>query len=583
MEEFASGMPGPSGGDSTDRVSQFETALEQRVGSDRYRVWFTLTSRTVWEPADGDRAPVLRVVVGSPFAAERIRSRYLREIRAAAATVDPAAHVRVDAIPATARQVDLPLVEGDGDETSRPASTVHPQEAGTPRSQGCNSRRNTNTRRNTHAHRNTNARGGLQTIASAAKDSIRQRGRPSQTPSLFDVPGGDSTPNHAETKHRAEAESHAETKHRAEAKSHAKANRHAEAPHQAAAQPGTTRPSIETFLTGDSNALAVTAAKMVLDQPFSSPPVYFSGPSGVGKTHLLQSIGDQLRRRHRLRNVMLMTGEDFTNQFVDMVQKRAMTNFRARCREVDALLVDDVHCLAGKTATIREFLYTIGEVAAAGKPLVFTASCSPHELDGIGTELAGRLTAGLVCPLGPLDPQVRRKLLIQNLKRRRPLPIDEAVIDELQPSLSPDGRTLSGLANGIELLQRMHGRSPTVDEIRSQFGHLLGGGVARINLRSIEQAVCDTFGLESDSLRRGGQTRRVTQPRMLAMYLSRQKTSSAFSEIAKHYGVRSHSTAMAAQRNVEKWISSGQMIGRGAAAISIRDAIEQVERILQTG
>ena len=104
-----------------------------------------------------------------------------------------------------------------------------------------------------------------------------------------------------------------------------------------------------------------------------------------------------------------------------------------------------------------------------------------------------------------------------------------------------------------------------------------------VTLSAIERAVCQAFELEDRALREGGQTRSITEPRMLAMYLSRQLTSSAFSEIARHYGGKSHTTALAANRKVETWLSSGRAIGRGRGTMSARQAIERVENILRAG
>lgn len=337
---------------------------------------------------------------------------------------------------------------------------------------------------------------------------------------------------------------------------------------------------METFITGACNTLAHTAAMMVCNDPESGALVYLSGPSGVGKSHLLSATADHLRRRYRYRGVIQMSAEQFTNEFVAVVGKTGITDFRTRYRDVDALLIDDVHFFAKKKATIRELIHTIGEIQRSGKLIVFAGNASPHDVDGFTSELAGRLSSGLVCSMATLDSETRKRLLLKWISTRCTLAIDEKTVDQINDAMVGDGRAISGVVNVINLMQRMNHRTPTFSEIRQNCGHLLRGAGGDITLSTIEVAVADAFGLEDGALRSGSQTRRVAQPRMLAMYLSRQKTSSAYTEIAKHFNVKSHSTAMAAEKNVGTWLDKESLIGRGAAAVPAAEAIARVERLL---
>ena len=127
----------------------------------------------------------------------------------------------------------------------------------------------------------------------------------------------------------------------------------------------------------------------------------------------------------------------------------------------------------------------------------------------------------------------------------------------------------------------MHGRVPTIDEVRCLAGNILRSSRPVTSLAVIEAAVCDAFQLPLETLRGGAQTRSITEPRMLAMYLSRQLTSSAYAEIARHFGGKSHSTAIAAEKNVKRWLNDGKSIGRGHAAMSTREALNRVENLLR--
>jgi len=298
---------------------------------------------------------------------------------------------------------------------------------------------------------------------------------------------------------------------------------------------------------------------------------------------MMSAIAEQLRRRHRMRRVMHLSAEQFTNDFISSVGNSGITAFRRRYREVDALLIDDVQFLGAKKATLREMLYTVETLASEGRALVFSGLRSPTEIDGLSQELAGRMAAGLVCSIQPLDKETRETLLRRLLKERCPLEVTDTMIQRINATIRGDDRVISGVVNVINTLQRMYGRLPTMDELQQFAGDLLRSASPAATLSVIESAVCQAFQLTPDTLRGGSQTRAVTEPRMLAMYLSRQLTSSAYSEIARHFGGKSHSTAISAEKNVKNWLEKGKAIGRGQAAIPTREAIERIEGMLRTG
>jgi chromosomal replication initiator protein len=215
--------------------------------------------------------------------------------------------------------------------------------------------------------------------------------------------------------------------------------------------------------------------------------------------------------------------------------------------------------------------------------MIFSGSQTPNDTPGLSSELAGRLSAGLVCNMQAMDTCVRETLLRRLIDERCEFAWPEAVIQEVSAVIAGDGRTVSGVVNLVATLQRMYKRMPTLDEIRQFGGDLLRSASRSVNLPMIERAVCEAFHLETGQLRTHIQTRSISEPRMLAMYLSRQLTSSAFAEISRHFGGRSHSTAIMASKRVEQWLESGKTIGRGIGAMSARDALNRIENILRAG
>lgn len=322
---------------------------------------------------------------------------------------------------------------------------------------------------------------------------------------------------------------------------------------------------------------------MAIENPGMASPLVLWGPPGSGKTHLLCAVAQKLRGLHRMRRVVYLSAEEFTNDFIKALNGNCLPAFRSRFRDADALLIDDIQFFVEKKATIRELHHTIEMLAESGKPLVFAGTKAPTEINGLGGELSGRLASGLVCQVDSLDDQTRTQLLSRYSTDRCLIPWPTETLDEIAGLADGDGRLLSGIVNLVALLQRMYGQMPSMDQIRQHGGHLLRRAGVPITLSAIERAVERVFQLDSHSLQSGSQTKSVTEPRMLAMYLSREMTSSAFSEIGGHFGGRSHSTAILANQRVRQWLDAGRSIGRGKAAMSTDEAIRRIESMLKTG
>lgn len=337
------------------------------------------------------------------------------------------------------------------------------------------------------------------------------------------------------------------------------------------------------FVCGTSNTLAQTAATLLANEPVGAAPLCFWGATGTGKTHLLSAIRHELRSRHRLGRVLLMSAEEFTNDFLSCVRGTGLPAFRKRYRDVDALLIDNVQFLGGKNATVREMLYTIDTILQRHRPLVMAADRPPLEIPGLSADLAGRMSSGLVCGINPLDLELRRSLLRIQAQHSY-LPWDEETIELIAQRIPGDGRAVQGIVQMVSMLQRMYRRMPTLDEIAAHAGESLQSGPKAVALADVEKAICTAFGLTSAELRSNSKARNISDPRILAMYLSRQHTTAAFAEIGRYYGDRNHSTVIAAHRRAEDWIKSGKAVGgRGRKNLLVQDAIAAVENLLRIG
>lgn len=545
--------------ETQEAIGRFTDALRQRIGTDRFRLWFTHGIRFALETSDDSDAIVLEV--SGPFAADRIAKNFTSDLRASAiAALDDHGRFRLELAQATAQPDLLESFGGSGETESDETESVatKPATKSAAKSARANRSKSAQAARGRATKRNTNQLSSLlsqSTLGQESADGVHWNGSASK--------GGKSIMPGSKVDSGRESDT-------------------AALPPLPESFPTGGR-TLDSFLSGPCNEFAFSAATMAISTPEVATPLFLHGPTGTGKSHLLYAIAEEFRRRRRMRRVVLLTAEQFTNDFIGSVNTTGLPAFRRRYREVDALLIDDVHFLAAKTATLREALYTVESLTAAGKPLVFTANLPPADIRGLTGEVAGRMASGLVCPLTTLDPATRCQLLQRLVKTRCVLDCDDELLREVSEAVGGDARAVTGVANLIGMLQRMYRREPTIDEVRRFGGDLLRNTRSAPSLRSIEKAVCEAFGIEGDGLRGKAQTKRVSEPRTLAMYLARQHTGSAFTEIAQHFGRRSHSGAIAAQQKVETWLSSGKPIGGGDAAMSAKEAIARVEARLRVG
>jgi chromosomal replication initiator protein len=317
----------------------------------------------------------------------------------------------------------------------------------------------------------------------------------------------------------------------------------------------------------------------VVEQPGQLNPLFVHGPCGVGKTHLLEGIWSEVRRRGG-RRIIYLTAEQFTIYFLQALRGSGLPNFRQKYRGVDLLILDDVQFFAGKQATITEVLHTLDALQRESSQIVLAADRPPAELTILGNELQARIGGGLVCPMHALDVDTRRTLLDALIERRQ-LQFDAAVRDRIAQRVPGDARQMIGLLNRLWATSQTLQCTPSllmIDEVLDELFPTTGG---MIKLEDIERVVCDEFGLEPALLRSDKRSRSVSHPRMLAMFLARKLTHAALTEIGEYFGRRSHSTVLSAQHKVEDWVERGQQLKCDKSQRDVQTLLSRLERNLR--
>jgi chromosomal replication initiator protein len=337
---------------------------------------------------------------------------------------------------------------------------------------------------------------------------------------------------------------------------------------------------LRQFCFGETNRLAETASEQTLRQPGQFSPLLVYGPTGSGKTLLLDCLVTEFRKRMSMGRCVMITAEQFTSNFVHSLRGAGLPMFRRKYRDLDMLAIDDIHFLSGKHATMVEMQYTIDHLIRAGKQVVISSDRPPMELSQLGQELCARLTGGLICPLQYPCEESRYEIL-KRMCRERDFHIPSATLRFVASRVSRDVRRLSGAINRIQADSLCTGRKVTVEYASEILGDLISVTATAASMAQIERAVCDFCGVTSGELKSVSRAKRVSAARMLAMWLSREYTTNAYSEIGQFFGGRTHSTVIAAGKRVKGWISDNHRIDLPNTQCSTREAIERIESKLR--
>ena len=339
---------------------------------------------------------------------------------------------------------------------------------------------------------------------------------------------------------------------------------------------------LDSYVVGDSNRLAHTAATMAAHQPGQLSPLFVHGPTGVGKTHLLEGIWSHAVSTYAAGRAVYLTAEQFTTLFLGALHGSGLPSFRRKYRGVDLLLIDDIQFFAGKRATLVELLYTVNTLLDAGRQLVFAADRPLNQLDDLGSELVGRLEGGMVCRLEMPEFETRQGI-VAKLCRQFELDLPAEVQQFVAHHITSHARALSGALQRLKATSMAHGRAIDLPSAEQALAEMIRQRGRVVRLCDIEKAVCHTFGLDPKSLQSERKAKHVSHPRMLAMWLARKHTRAALTEIGSYFGRRSHTTVISAQRRVNSWMAQREPLVVANQTLEIDDVIRDVESQLRVG
>ena len=337
---------------------------------------------------------------------------------------------------------------------------------------------------------------------------------------------------------------------------------------------------LTSFVQGPCNMLAWSGVQQFLHGNGNS--LYLYSGVGNGKSHLLEAISQQIRRDDSRKQVLSLSAEGFSNYFTQALDSRTIASFRQRFRNVDVLVIDDIDFLDGKKGIQEEFLNTLRRLESRQGQLIVAGDRHPNLLTRTSPEIVSRLTSGLVCRIESPDAATRRQIL-ETLRAFLEVDMSSEALDFVAGRFRENVRELEGAMNTLQNWSLASGRRVTPSVAREALVQLEKDCVRVIRLADVEQAVCTVFGLTTEDLRSDKRTRTATQPRMLAMYLSRRLTGAAYAEIGQFYGGRNHSTVVSAERRIADLRAKQSCVRIGASEWTVEELVESLERQILVG
>ncbi len=311
--------------------------------------------------------------------------------------------------------------------------------------------------------------------------------------------------------------------------------------------------TFENFVVGASNQFAHAASLAVAEAPSRVyNPFFIYGGVGLGKTHLLNSIGNFVMQKADIR-IAYVTTEQFTNEVINSIRYDKMTELRRRYRTIDILLIDDIQFLAGKERTQEEFFHTFNTLYEAGKQIVLSSDRFPKEMPSMEERLRSRFEWGLIADLQMPDFETRIAIL-RKKSEEEGIAIGDEVIHFLAERLKNNIRELEGALIRLGAYSTLTGQTVSTDMAKDNLRDLLGSKKKIITLEDVQDVVARRFQVKVSELKSKRRTRTVVHPRQIAMYLSRELTGCSFPEIGREFGGKDHTTIIHACRQIEKAI-----------------------------
>jgi chromosomal replication initiator protein len=308
--------------------------------------------------------------------------------------------------------------------------------------------------------------------------------------------------------------------------------------------------TFENFVTGKANQLARAAAIQVANNPgVSYNPLFFYGGVGLGKTHLIHAIGNQVMKDQPGARIRYIHAEQYVRDVVTAYQRKGFDDFKHYYHSLDMLLIDDIQFFGGKSRTQEEFFYAFEALIAAKKQIIITSDTYPKEITGMDDRLISRFDSGLTVAIEPPELEMRVAILLKKAKQEG-VTFSDDVAFFVAKHLRSNVRELEGALRKILAYSRFHGKDITIDIVKEALKDLLSVQNRQISVENIQKTVADFFNIKVADMYSKRRPANIARPRQIAMYLAKELTQKSLPEIGELFGGRDHTTVLHAVRKI---------------------------------
>jgi chromosomal replication initiator protein len=320
--------------------------------------------------------------------------------------------------------------------------------------------------------------------------------------------------------------------------------------------------TFEAFVIGSGNQFAHAAARAVAERPSKAyNPLFLYGGVGMGKTHLMQAIGHEVKKRMPETSICYVSSEKFTNEMINSLRYDKMTSFRDKFRNVDLLLIDDIQFLAQKERTQEEFFHTFNALHESMKQIVIASDRPPKELAEIEDRLRSRFEWGLIADIQPPDLETKVAILQKKSETEKvTLPTDLALY--IASNVRTNVRELEGALIRLMAYCSLTGAEVTLSTAQQVLKNFIDSQARKISIDAIQKSVAEQFGLRVTEIKAKNNSRSIVVPRQIAMYLAKQMTEASLPEIGRQFGGKHHTTVMHSIAKIDEQRQSDKDLNR---------------------
>ncbi len=329
--------------------------------------------------------------------------------------------------------------------------------------------------------------------------------------------------------------------------------------------------TFQTFVVGKQNELAHAAAQAVAAQPGGTyNPLFIYGGVGLGKTHLLHAIANDIKRRWSSARIMYVTCEHFTNDFIHSIRAGKGKEFKDRYRNVDLLLIDDIQFITGKEGTQEEFFHTFNSLHQENKQIVISSDRPPKSIAGLEKRLQSRLEWGMLVDVGTPDLETRIAIL-QKKCAERGFSLNREILQYIASSISSNVRELEGALNKITAIHQFRNIEPTLESIKPIIASFEAENIKKtVTPKQVIQVVSEYFDISLEEVLGKSREKRLAFPRQIIMFLLREEMKSSYPTIGAELGGRDHTTAMHAHTKVANMLEVDEKLQKDLELIKQR-------------